>query len=311
MTNVSEWSVSAGSNNSAPPAGAPENMLPGKVNDCMREIMAAVARWYNDSALGTLTTAGGTTAYTLTTNNANASLTDIPVMAVKANATNTGACTLNVDGLGAKSLVKAQGLALAAGDFATGTVYMIAYNQASTRFEIVNSLSNDTFASGTRMGFQSTAVPTGWVKESGASYNNVAMRLTTGAASTGGSTAFTSVFASRTITSANIPNFTLNSTLAAPAHTHGAGSFAVGTGITLGTPNNNCVSTGGSGTSGWTSGGSGGSITQTATLNSGAVSGTSGGASATALTGSVTTGTAGTAMDFAVAYVDWVIGQKS
>ncbi len=61
--------------------------------------------------------------------------------------------------------------------------------------------------SGTSMLFKQSAAPTGWTK--GTSFDDYALRLVTGTASSGGSTAFSSVFASRTITSANLP-----------AHTH-------------------------------------------------------------------------------------------
>ncbi len=61
--------------------------------------------------------------------------------------------------------------------------------------------------SGTVSVFKQTSAPTGWTK--GATHNDKALRLVSGAASTGGSTAFTSVFTSRTIVTGNLP-----------AHTH-------------------------------------------------------------------------------------------
>lgn len=50
MSDVSTWSITAGSNNSAPPDGAPEGMAPSSVNDTLREVMAAVARYYREGA---------------------------------------------------------------------------------------------------------------------------------------------------------------------------------------------------------------------------------------------------------------------
>lgn len=49
MSNVETWSETAAQNDSAPPDGAPEGMSPPAVNDSMREIMAAVARWFGDA----------------------------------------------------------------------------------------------------------------------------------------------------------------------------------------------------------------------------------------------------------------------
>lgn len=52
------------------------------------------------------------------------------------------------------------------------------------------------FPAGTLMLFQQTAAPTGWTKQT--THNNKALRVVSGAAGSGGSTAFTSVFAART-----------------------------------------------------------------------------------------------------------------
>ena len=56
--------------------------------------------------------------------------------------------------------------------------------------------STQTFPSGTLMLFQQTAAPTGWTKQT--THNDKTLRVVSGAAGSGGSTAFTSVFASRT-----------------------------------------------------------------------------------------------------------------
>ena len=52
------------------------------------------------------------------------------------------------------------------------------------------------FAAGTLMLFQQTAAPTGWTKQT--THNDKSLRVVSGNASSGGTTAFTSVFASRT-----------------------------------------------------------------------------------------------------------------
>ena len=103
MANVSQFSTTAANNNSTPPDGAPEGMATNTVNDTIREIMAALAKWYSDSD-GTLVTAGSGNAFTLTTNNAHAALADIPLVVCRADRAPTGAATLAVDGLTAKSI---------------------------------------------------------------------------------------------------------------------------------------------------------------------------------------------------------------
>lgn len=69
---------------------------------------------------------------------------------------------------------------------------------------IAASASSAGAPSGTQMFFVQTAAPTGWTKIT--TYNDYAIRLTSGTVSTGGSTAFTSVFASRTITTTQLPS---------------------------------------------------------------------------------------------------------
>lgn len=74
------------------------------------------------------------------------------------------------------------------------------------------------FASTTRMVFQQTAAPTGWTKESSATYNDAALQFVTGSVGTGGSLAFSSAFASRTL-SGTVGNTTLTLSQI-PSHTH-------------------------------------------------------------------------------------------
>lgn len=53
------------------------------------------------------------------------------------------------------------------------------------------------FASGTLMLFQQTSAPTGWTKQT--THNNKALRVVSGTASSGGSVAFTTAFASQAV----------------------------------------------------------------------------------------------------------------
>ena len=73
------------------------------------------------------------------------------------------------------------------------------------------------FSAGARVLFQA-APPTGWTLESGASYNNAALRFTTGTPGTGGSVAFDTIFASQTFTG-TVGNDTPSISKTA-AHTH-------------------------------------------------------------------------------------------
>jgi hypothetical protein len=58
------------------------------------------------------------------------------------------------------------------------------------------------FDSGTLMLFQQTAAPTGWTKST--THNNKALRVVSGTASSGGTVAFTTAFASKPV-SGSVP----------------------------------------------------------------------------------------------------------
>ena len=74
------------------------------------------------------------------------------------------------------------------------------------------------FPSGTKMLFQQTAAPTGWTKDT--AHNDKVLRVVSGAASSGGTVAFSTAFANRTV-SGNVNNFTATGTIVGTALTEG------------------------------------------------------------------------------------------
>lgn len=74
----------------------------------------------------------------------------------------------------------------------------------------LNAVIQALIPTGTKMLFQQTAAPTGWTKDT--SHDNKALRVVSGTASTGGSVAFTTAFASglsagnTTLTTAQMPS---------------------------------------------------------------------------------------------------------
>jgi len=74
------------------------------------------------------------------------------------------------------------------------------------------------FASGTRIGFQQTAAPTGWTKDTTAAINDSILRFVTGTASSGGSLAFSTWSAVTTVGATTL------STSEMPSHTHNVGN---------------------------------------------------------------------------------------
>jgi hypothetical protein len=115
---------------------------------------------------------------------------------------------------------------------------------------------------GTAMMFVQTSAPTGWTKST--THDNKALRVVSGAASSGGSVAFTTAFASQTTT---IGNTTLTASQI-PSHTHSfatqTGTAGTGSGYVTGTAASPIVSTGTFTTDGGTGGGTAHTHTSTA-----------------------------------------------
>ena len=166
------------------------------------------------------------------------------------------------------------------------------------------SATIEAFPSGTKLLFQQTAAPTGWTKDT--THNNKALRVVSGAASSGGTVAFTTAFASQTVAgSVGTSGATTLSTGQIPNHYHQI--FVTGFAGTLGLQ----VSQGG-GDGSWygfsdapenphysTPAGSGSGVF--------ANNDNGGGGSHTHSGGSFT----GTAIDLAVQYVDIIIATKN
>ncbi len=271
-------------------------MAPSAVNDAMRSIMSGVAK-YRDDNNGGLTTAGTSTAYTLATNVVFASLAELDgqKLLVKFNATNGASPTLSVDGLGAKAIQYASGSAVATGSIVSGSVHAVTYVNSIPAFiihggiggPITGSSFTGVFPSGTIMLFVQTNAPTGWTKN--VSFNDRALRVTSGTVSGGGSAAFSTVFAARTIAQANLPNvnFTVSIGSGQGSHNHTATTNAA-------IPDGLAVAA---------AGGSYSLPDTTATVSVAANT-------LPAMSGTAASGGSGTAMDFAVAYLDVILAAK-
>jgi len=105
-----------------------------------------------------------------------------------------------------------------------------------------------SFPAGTVLIFGQTSAPAGWTKDT-TNFNNSALRVVTGAASSGGSVDFTTAFVSQT-PSGTVGSTTL-STTQIPSHTHtvgltsGCGSLSVGSGNGVGATVNTGAAGGG------------------------------------------------------------------
>lgn len=186
----------------------------------------------------------------------------------------------------------------------------------------------DSFPSGTKLLFQQTSAPTGWTKD--VSNNDKALRIVSGAAGTGGTTAFSAVFASRT-PAGTVGNTTSTGTVASATSTGTVGGTALD--VSQIPSHQHYIANGINGTGGLNSGnyvnyqanyGTNNDYTMAGNVSGadrGLTSATGGGATHThsltmnAHSHSLTMNAhnhsfTGTAMDFAVQYVDAIIASK-
>lgn len=145
--NVSAWSTTAASNNTAD-SGLPtiaDTMAPTDVDDALRGIMAAVRRYASDVG-GGVTVGGTADAITITTSSDISAAHEAAGFSLrfKAGGTNTGPVTVNVDGEGAEAIERMDGSALSAGDIITGGIYDIAYNATNGGYTLLNSQNSSS-----------------------------------------------------------------------------------------------------------------------------------------------------------------------
>lgn len=139
MSEIQTWSTTASNNNSTAPNGWPEGMAASSLNNCGREMMAAIAKWYKDEN-GTLVTGGSSNAYTLTPNRTISAYEGGLKFTFEANHTSSSTTpTLNVSSLGAKTITDQEGNALTIGDIVSGGIYTVTYDSGEGKFKLISS----------------------------------------------------------------------------------------------------------------------------------------------------------------------------
>ncbi len=139
MSDIHTWSTTAANNNSTAPNGWPEGMAASSLNNCGREMMAAIAKWYKDTN-GTLVSGGSSNAYTLTPNRTITAYEGGLSFTFEANHTSTSTTpTLNVSSLGAKTITDQEGTALTIGDIVSGGIYEVTYDSGEGKFKLISS----------------------------------------------------------------------------------------------------------------------------------------------------------------------------
>lgn len=109
------------------------------VDDADARNQYAAAGQVQDSSLTWGGASGGSSnAYTLTLSPPISAYADGQRFAFRANHSNTGAATINVNSVGSKDLVAPDGNALIADDIASGEIYEIIYHGGSGHFRVTN-----------------------------------------------------------------------------------------------------------------------------------------------------------------------------
>lgn len=134
MAEINDLSTTDASNT----ARFPENQAASTVNDGARALEGILARWAQDTN-GSLTSGGSSNAYTLSANQTLTAYAQNMVFIFEANHTNTGAATLNVDSIGAKSIKKHHDVALAAGDIEQYQLVIVAYEGNDDCFQLLSA----------------------------------------------------------------------------------------------------------------------------------------------------------------------------
>lgn len=144
MAELHSWNVSAGSNNGAAPNGAPEGQTAGSLNDCIREVMAVLAREDRDND-GSLVTATSTTAFTVALNRVGiAAWYNGLRWRARIHSTCGATPTINLtpnggSALGAKSLYWPDGTQVTTGDLVTAGVYDFVYESGADKVYVLSA----------------------------------------------------------------------------------------------------------------------------------------------------------------------------
>ena len=148
MAALNDWDVTDANNNAAPPDGWPENTMQySEVNNTGRAVQGTLRRFFGD-VNGSLQAGGVADAYTLTLNESGYTAYFAGMyFACEIMVTNTGASTINVNGIGVQSIVDRGGNALSANELLAGGIYEFRYD--GTNFQLMGTLvGTATVASG-------------------------------------------------------------------------------------------------------------------------------------------------------------------
>lgn len=148
MAEINDLSTTDANNNGAAAnAGFPEGMPPSDVNDAARALEGMLARWHKDTN-GSLVATGSSNAYAVAANRTISAYYDGLHIVFEANHQNSGAATLNVDGVGAKTIKKNHDQDLASGDIESGQKVGVLFDSDADVWEMYTHVANAALSAG-------------------------------------------------------------------------------------------------------------------------------------------------------------------
>lgn len=132
----STWSTTASGNDASPPNGWPEGQSPSSVNNCAREMMAAIKRAWNDDHPVNITS-GSNSAYTVITSASSTTYATGDAYVLRMNHESTGTSTLNVNGIGARIIKKFGDADTAPGDIKANQIVQVAYDPVGNVWQLM------------------------------------------------------------------------------------------------------------------------------------------------------------------------------
>lgn len=134
MAELHDLQIADANNTTRWPSGT---MTVNQIDNSGRAVEGILAREYRDNN-GSNATTGSGTAYVLTLNRSGVtSNANVGRICVRFHAANSGACTLQINGLTAKPLRKKGNAALVTGDIMANDIIDICYNPATDAFQLL------------------------------------------------------------------------------------------------------------------------------------------------------------------------------
>lgn len=137
MADINDLNVSAANNT----ARFPEGMFPSLVNNNLRELEAIIARWAKDTTDGFVTTTGSGTAYEAASNRTLSAYYDGLQLILELHTTSGASPTLDIDEVGAQSLVWNDGTAVGSGQLPSGAFVHVIYDLTNTNWVVLSLAS--------------------------------------------------------------------------------------------------------------------------------------------------------------------------